>query len=128
MTFGVTLVTDFRSLEIVDENAVGMPDLALHLQARRSVLTLTFAVVKLDRDLGGDECDVGELQQEIALPASAIVLAVRYDLEAEVLLHLDDIADGGFLDRCQIGRRHLLVLDGLARRDQIFGPNETPTW
>ena len=97
--------------EIIDEDAVRVAELALHLQGRRGMFAHALLVVKLDRNLGLHLRHVGELKQEIALPAAAVVFAVGDDLEPEVLLHRDDVADRGLLDTLELGVGELPFLD-----------------
>ena len=110
--------------EIIDEDAMRVAKLALHLQGRRGMFAHALLVVKLDRNLGLHQCHVGELKQEVALPAAAVVFAVGDDLEPEVFLQADDVADRGLLDTLELGVCEFLFGRCLARFDQVVGPNQ----
>ena len=49
--------------------------------------------------------DPADLIDEVHVPRGAAVFAVGHALEAEVLLHPDDVADGGVLDLAPVGGR-----------------------
>jgi hypothetical protein len=99
-------------------------ELALHLQGRRRMFAHALLVVKLDRDLGFDLRHVGKLQQKVTLPAAPVVFAVGHDLEPEVFLQSDDVADRGFLDRLKVGVCGFVFGRRLARLDQLVGPDQ----
>ncbi len=49
--------------------------------------------------------DPADLIDEVHVPRGAAVFAVCHALEAEVLLHADDVADGRVLDLALVGSR-----------------------
>ena len=105
-----------------------MGKLALHLQGRRGMFAHALLVMKLDRNLGFHLGHIGELQQEVALPAAPIVFAIGDDLEPEILLQADDVADRGFLNTLELGVWDR-CLDAASRASiRLSGQIRLPTW
>ena len=115
-----------QKLEIVDKNsaAVRTRELAGDLHGRRAVQAVAVGGMKTHRELRRHHPHVLEFQHEIPVPGMAIVLAVGNELQPQLLLHADHVADRGLLDALELGLRDRLLLRLLPRPDQCVRPDE----
>jgi hypothetical protein len=68
--------------------------------------------------------DIGEAQQEVGMPAAAIIFAVGDRLESDLLLQRDDLADRLLLDLAQFVVANLAGRLPFARADQVIRPDQ----
>ena len=80
--------------------------------------------MKPHRKLRLHRLDVADLEQKVALPGLAIVLAVGDDLEPDLFLQAHDAADRIVLDADQVGRRKLARIGRGPRFDQRVRPDQ----
>ena len=111
--------------EIVDEDRLRPRELAGDLPATAgSARASPSAEWKRTVILDGISCTFAKLQQEVAVPGAAIVLAVGDELEPDVLLHRDHVADRRLLDALELGVGRSPFSASLARLDQRLRPDQ----
>ena len=101
------------------EDRLRQVDLLGHMDGRRRELDVALGVVELDPDVARGLLDAAELVDEVHVPGRASELAVGGRLQADVALHLDDLADRLILGRPQLIERQL------ARRVLVAGRQQT---
>ena len=80
--------------------------------------------MKPHREFRRHRLDVADLEQEVALPGLAIVLAVGDKPKPDLLLHAHHAADRVVLDARKLVRRDLALFGRLPRLDQRIGPDQ----
>src|SRR4029077_9507734 len=92
-----------QELEMPDEDRLRAGDLTGHRKrGRRTVGLLARCRGVGQRDSARAKYDIGEFEQEVAVPALAPELTVGDDVEADVLLQLHGAADFRILDGAQL--------------------------
>ncbi len=122
---GVTFVTDFRNLKWSTKIGCGRDELAVDADTGRRELDVALMGVELRLDARRHHGHIGELLEKIEMPEGAAELAVGCDLEADILLHLDRLADRLVLDLTELLGGNLVALFLLARIEQRLGPQQT---
>ena len=102
----------------------GRREPAGHLQRRRRVVARARRRMEADRELRGNQRDVLELEQEVALPGAAVELAVGDDAEPDPFLQAHHVADRILLDAPELGRRERALLRRFSRGDQGIGTDQ----
>ena len=109
-----------EKLEVLQHRMVGEADLADDAQALR----LGLHAAELDALVGLVDLDAVEHAEEIEVPPGAAELAVGRELEADLLLLLDDLLDLAVLDGLELGRRDRALLALGARLLERGGTQE----
>ena len=121
VSFGVFFVTVSRRNENASPKIVSVQrDLARHSHRRGRVVVLALLVLELHvQALALHLLDAAELVDEVHVPGLAAELAVGGRLQAHVLLHGHDLADGlvlGRLERVVVDRARGVVVACLEQR------------
>ena len=104
VSFGVPRATDLRNAKSSAKMRRLQLQLAGHTHRCRRELDVAVLVVELNFQIVLRLGDPADLIDEVHVPRGAAVFAVGHALEPDVLLHLDDLADGRVLDAALVGR------------------------
>ena len=99
--FGDDLGVGLQELEMLEHRVMVEADLAFDADAER----LGLHALELDAVVELVDLDALQHAEEIEVPPGAAVLAVGRELEADLLLLLDDLLDLAVLDLLELGRR-----------------------
>jgi hypothetical protein len=118
----------FQEVKLADRGtALGPAELAHDMRARRHI-----ARHEAERRLVRLHLDAADAVEEALEIDRAAEFAVGHDVEADILLQLDDVADAAVFERLKVGRllaemlelREIAALEGFARGAELGRADE----
>ncbi len=120
LSFGVAPVADFEEPEVLAKDAALEPQLAGDAQRGGREFEVALFIVKTHLQVILYLRDAADLVEKVHVPRPAPILAVGDSMQANVFLHLNDLADGFVLDAAQFGGGNAAAFEILARLQHFF--------